>query len=112
MGISNPFDRTGILTVVAGRDFAVATSGVVERGAHVVNPVTGVLSGELASVTVVGASLTRVDAYATAAFAMGRHGFEWLEARSNCDALVVAADGAVAFTTNFPGADDPPPDLE
>jgi len=110
VGISNPFDRAGVLTVVAGRDFAVATSGVVERGPHIINPMTAAPAGELASVTVVGGSLTRVDAYATAAFAMGRLGFGWLEARSDCDALVVAADGAVSFTTDFPGGDDPPPE--
>ena len=102
VGISDPLDRTRLLTVVTsrGRDFAVATSGVAERGDHIVNPVTGERAGELAGVTVVGRSLTRVDAYATAAFAMGRAALRWIEPLGY-DALLVSADGAVMATPGF-----------
>jgi FAD:protein FMN transferase len=90
-----------VLTVVTGRDVAVATSGVAERGAHIVNPFTGRPATELASVTVVGASLTRVDALATAAFAMGAGALAWVESIAGCEGLVVAADGTVAATTRL-----------
>jgi thiamine biosynthesis lipoprotein len=102
VGISDPLDRTRLLTVVTspGRDFAVATSGVAERGDHIVNPVTGERAGELAGVTVVGRSLTRVDAYATAAFAMGRPALRWIEPLGY-EALLVSADGAVMATPGF-----------
>lgn len=98
VGISDPLDRTRLLTVVTGRDFAVATSGSAERGAHIINPVSGAPADSLASVTVVGRSLTRCDAYATAAFAMGPLGFRWIERVEDHEALVVSADGLIAST--------------
>jgi thiamine biosynthesis lipoprotein len=105
VGISDPLDRLRILAVVPGRDFAVATSGTAERGAHIVDPVAGVPAAGLASVTVVGRSLTRCDAYATAAFAMGAEGVRWVEDLPDHDGLVVFADGRVASTAGFPDAD-------
>ena len=101
VGISDPFERTRVLRVVSGRDVAIATSGVAERGAHIVNPFTGRAATELASVTVVGASLTRIDAYATAAFAMGAGALSWLESLPGCEGLVVAADATVAATAGL-----------
>ena len=105
VGIADPLDRTRLLTVVRSEspgDFAVATSGVAERGAHIVDPFTSGAPQELASVTVVGRSLTRVDAYATAAFAMGWPALRWLEPLGY-EALFVAADGRVATTEHFAG---------
>jgi thiamine biosynthesis lipoprotein len=101
VGISDPRDRSSILTTVTGRDFAVATSGTVERGEHIVDPVAQTPARGLASVTVVGRSLTRVDAYATAAFAMGPAALGWIESKPDCDAMVVALDGDVRSTPGF-----------
>lgn len=106
VGISDPFDRTRLLAVVSGRDLAVATSGTAERGAHIVGAAAA--GGELAGVTVVGPSLTRADAYATAAFAMGPRCVQWLEALPDHEGLVVFADGKVAATMGFPAADVEP----
>jgi thiamine biosynthesis lipoprotein len=88
---------------VAGRDFAVATSGTAERGAHIMNPVRGRPAAGLASVTVVGASLTYADAYATAVFAMGpRLGREWAEsAMDGYAALAILPDGVTWQTRGF-----------
>ncbi|HEX3393093.1 MAG TPA: FAD:protein FMN transferase [Acidimicrobiales bacterium] len=105
VGISDPFDRTRVLSVVEGSDFAVATSGTAERGAHIVNPVTGAAAGELASVTVVGRSLTRCDAYATAAFARGRGARRWMEGVPDHEALIVSTHGLVTQTAGFPVVD-------
>lgn len=101
VGISDPQDRSRILTVVTGRDFAVATSGLVERGAHIIDPTTRTAARGVASVTVTGASLTRVDAYATAAFAMGPDALSWIESRPGYEAMVVDVGGAVHSTTGF-----------
>jgi thiamine biosynthesis lipoprotein len=98
VGIVDPFDRTRILTVVTGRDLAVATSGTAERGAHIVDPRTGAPAAGLASVTVVGKSLTRTDAYATAAFAMGPKALAWAQQLPAHETLVVSADGTAAAT--------------
>jgi FAD:protein FMN transferase len=54
IGIADPLRPGTLALVVAGRDFAVATSGVAERGPHILNPHTGQPATDLASVTVVG----------------------------------------------------------
>ena len=71
IGIAHPLRPGRLALVVAGRDFAVATSGVAERGPHIIDPHTGRPAAGLASITVVGPRLAETDAYATAAFAMG-----------------------------------------
>jgi len=90
VGVSHPADRTQVMRVVTGRDFAVATSGRGERGDHIVNPYTRSPATELAAVTVIGRSLTRADAYATAALAMGPAAAPWLDNREGYGGFVVA----------------------
>ncbi len=41
VGIADPLHPGRLALVVAGQDFAVATSGVAERGAHIIDPYTG-----------------------------------------------------------------------
>jgi thiamine biosynthesis lipoprotein len=101
IGIVDPFDRTRVLTVVTGRDLAVATSGIAERGAHIFDPRTGSPATGLASVTMVGRSLARTDAYATAAFAMGANAPWWAGQLPWHEALIVATDGTVTATPGF-----------
>lgn len=101
VGISDPLRRTRVLTVVAGRDIAVASSGTAERGAHILDPHTGRPAVALAGVTVVGTSLTLVDAYATAAFARGVGARDWVEELPGHEALVVDANGRLSSTTGF-----------
>jgi thiamine biosynthesis lipoprotein len=77
VGIRHP-DRADRLAAVLGlRDCAVATSGAYERGDHIRDPRTGRPASGLLSISVVGPSLAWADAYATAAFAMGRDGIAW-----------------------------------
>jgi len=102
IGIQHPTERERLAAVLEVRDAAVATSGTYERGLHVVDPHTGVAVSELVSVTVVGSSLTYADAYATAAFAMGRAGMEWLARRGDYEAFGITADGMAVST---PGLD-------
>ena len=94
IGVTDPLDRSRLLTTVEGRDLAVATSGTAERGAHLVDPRTGGPALGLASVTVTGPSLTEADVAATAAFVLGDAGLEWL-AGKGLGGIVVGLDGAV-----------------
>lgn len=110
IGIADPFDRARLVAVVEGTELAVATSGVAERGAHVVDPRTGAPATGLASVTLVGADLVSADAtladgFATAALAAGpeapallthlaRRGWEW---------LTVDTTGRLTHSAGFPG---------
>lgn len=101
IGILDPLHLGSIVTVVAGRDLAVATSGTSERGGHVLNPFTGRPATELASLTVVGAGIARADAYATAAFAMGRAAYDWLEGLLGYEGFGISAAGDVWCTSGW-----------
>ena len=102
VGINDPHDRTKVLTIVTGHDFAVATSGTSERGEHIINGRTGQAAKGLASVTVVGPSVQTADVYATAAVAMGSPAATWLEGLAAYSGLVVYDDGAVRRSSRFP----------
>jgi FAD:protein FMN transferase len=93
VGIANPHRVGELLTVVAGSDIAVATSGTAERGAHILDPHTGLAPNGLASVTIVGRRLSDVDPYATAAFAMGSAARGWLDGLAGHCGLGVNNDG-------------------
>jgi thiamine biosynthesis lipoprotein len=71
VGIRHPIERDKLAAVIAVTDGAVATSGTYERGPHILDPFTGRPATGLSSVTVIGRDLGTVDAYATAAFAIG-----------------------------------------
>lgn len=101
IGIAHPLQRGAIASVVHLTDGAVATSGVAERGAHVIDPFTGQPAIALASVTLVGRDLIRTDAYATAALAMGDRAHRWLEACAEYEAFAVAADGFGWCTSGY-----------
>jgi thiamine biosynthesis lipoprotein len=101
VGIAHPLRPGSLALVVAGRDFAVATSGVAERGAHIVNPHTGRPATGLASLTVVGSRLAVTDAYATAAFAMGAAARDWVESLDGYEAFAVTDDGQSWQTSGF-----------
>jgi FAD:protein FMN transferase len=101
VGIADPLRPGRLALVVAGRDFAVATSGVAERGAHIIDPHTGRPPAGLASITVVGTSLAETDAYATAAFAMGPAARDWVESLEEYEAFAVSTAGATWQTSGF-----------
>jgi thiamine biosynthesis lipoprotein len=101
-GIAHPLVPGALTVIVEGRDLAVATSGVAERGHHVLDPHTGRPADALASVTVVGPDLTFADAYATAALAMGLDAPAWLAQLAGHEAYVIDAGGFVWWTDGFP----------
>jgi len=102
VGIQHPHVRHGIAAVVRANDLAVATSGQYERGEHVLDPHTGAAPEGVLSVTVTGPSLGAADAYATAAFAMGRDGPSWTASLDGYEALTILSDGTVLSTPGFP----------
>lgn len=108
IGIAHPLQREAYASVVQLRDGAVATSGVAERGAHVLDPFTGKPAVDLASVTVVGTDLTRTDAYATAALAMGARARGWLEQLVGYEAFAVLPDGRGWWTSGYPSVGSVP----
>jgi thiamine biosynthesis lipoprotein len=101
VGITHPFRLDALCAVVRVGGGAVATSGIYERGLHVVDPHRHAPATDLASVTVVGAELVRTDAYATAALAMGDEARDWLSALDGYEALVIDAVGRGWETPGF-----------
>jgi thiamine biosynthesis lipoprotein len=106
IGVAHPLEPDKLAAVVVGNDLAVATSGVAERGRHLVDPHTGRPPDGLACVTVVGPRLTFADAYATAAFAMGAAAQSWIEQLPDHWGFGIDADGAAWRTGGF-GTVDP-----
>ena len=74
VGIRHPLEPDRVAAVVVATDLAVATSRTYARGAHILDPHTGRPAAGVLSVTIVGPDLATADAYATAAYAMGRLG--------------------------------------
>ncbi|MFG1890546.1 FAD:protein FMN transferase [Micromonospora sp. NPDC049051] len=105
IGVRHPWDAMSTCLVLAGTDLAVATSGVYERGHHVLDPRRGVPATGLRSVTVVGPDLGLADAYATAAVAMGPAGLGWLDGLPGHRHAVVTDDARLLHSTGLPLAD-------
>jgi FAD:protein FMN transferase len=59
------------------------------------------VSRELLSLTVAGPSLTLADAYATAGFAMGESGIEWVAAQPGYAPYAVTREGRVRYSDGF-----------
>lgn len=98
VGIRHPDQADRVAGVLLIRDLAVATSGLYERGAHIVDPHTGTPAAGLRSMTVIGPGLTLADAYATAAFAMGETGIAWVARQENHGAVAVTNDSRLVWT--------------
>lgn len=102
VGIADPLRPGRLALVVAARDCAVATSGAAERGAHITDPHTGRPASGLASLTMVGPSLTLADACATAAFAMGPAlARDWAESLDGYEAFAITEAGDTWQTPGF-----------
>jgi thiamine biosynthesis lipoprotein len=101
IGIADPARPGAISTIVTGHDLAIATSGGAERGPHILDPHTGGPATALLSLTLVGPHLTSVDAFATAAFAMGDAARDWVEEHDGLEAFAITADGLRWQTTGF-----------
>ena len=89
VGIAHPLRAGGLCAVLELTDGAVATSGTYQRGLHVIDPHTGRAPRDVVSVTIIGASLTDVDARATAALAMGSGAVDWLAGQTDVEAMVI-----------------------
>jgi len=101
IGVEDPHDPSRLIAVVPVHTGAVATSGTARRGAHILDARTGRPPTGVASVTVIGPSLTAADIDATAAFALGPDAVRWLRSRGHT-ALVVQTDGTTTVVGDSP----------
>lgn len=102
VGIRNPFDRGEVIKVVYPRGQGVATSGTYIRGEHIYDPHSGkAATSELAAITVIGPDIYEADRFATAAFAMGKRGIEFIERLPGFEGYAVFKDGTAVMTSGF-----------
>jgi thiamine biosynthesis lipoprotein len=106
IGITHPDDPMAVAAVVDVRDASIATSGISQRGEHVLDPRTREAARGARQATVIGTDGALADALATALLVSGRDGARWFAALPGWSAYVV--DGGTttawgpAFTTSIP----------
>lgn len=95
VGIADPRRPDRLAATLELADGAVATSGVAERGAHIVDPRTGMPARGIAAATVVAAGLTLADVWATTAVISGPDDVAWTRTSGIRSAVTVGDDGRV-----------------
>lgn len=102
IGIRNPFNRREIVKVVAVGSKGVATSGTYIRGQHIYNPhKPGALVDDIASLSVIGPNIYEADRFATAAFAMGASGIDFIESLDGYEAYMIDSNKRATLTSGF-----------
>ena len=102
VGIRNPFNRQQNVKVLALRDCGVATSGTAIRGQHIYDPHrpdTPLL--EVVSMTIIGPNVYDADRFATAAFAMGTKGIQFIERLPGFEGYMIDAQARATYTSGF-----------
>lgn len=102
VGIRNPFNTSQIVKVVGVSNQGMVTSGSYLRGNHIYNPHDRQDKlQEIVSITVLGPDVLEADRYATAAFAMGKDGINFIEQLSGYEGYMINNKGIATLTTGF-----------
>ncbi len=102
VGIRNPFNRDEQVKVLAISDLAVATSGTAIRGNHIYDPHNDLpLATSLVSLTVIAQSIFDADRMATAAFAMGSGGIEFIGELDGFEGYAISSNRTAIATNGF-----------
>lgn len=102
VGIRNPFNMDEIVKILSVTDCGVATSGTYVRGQHIYNPKDeGQVITDVLSLTVIGPDVYEADRFATAAFAMGRAGIDFIEYLPSFEGYMIDKDKQATYTTGF-----------
>jgi FAD:protein FMN transferase len=103
VGIRNPFDQRQIVKSLRLSDMGIATSGIYVRGRHIYDPhsTDGRLPDEIVSFTVLGPNVYEADRFATAAFAMGSQGIDFIEREWGLEGYMIDRNGMATMTSGF-----------
>ncbi len=102
IGIRNPFNIAQIVKVLSLTNLGIATSGSYIRGDHIYNPLGNHETvSEIVSLTVIGSNVYEADRFATAAFAMGREGIQFISQLDGFEGYMIDEFGLATFTTGF-----------
>ena len=102
VGIRNPFNRKQNVKILALSDCGVATSGTAIRGQHIEDPHhPGAPLLEIVSMTVIAPDIYDADRFATAAFAMGTKGIQFIERLPGVEGYMIDAQARATYTSGF-----------
>ncbi len=102
VGIRHPQEKDRVVRVLEISDIAVATSGIYEKGPHIVDPHTGSPETGMLSFTVVGRDILDADVFATAAFAMGlERGLGFVNSIDGYEGFAIGRDLRGTWTPGF-----------
>lgn len=101
IGIENPFARKKIIKVLKLKNCGIATSGNYIRGNHIYDPVNKKNLNEIVSFSVIGKNVYEADRFATAAFAMGLNGINFIENLEGFEGYMVKNNGIAIFTSGL-----------
>jgi FAD:protein FMN transferase len=102
IGIRNPFNRFENVKVLEIANKGVATSGTYIRGQHIYNPIKPKEKiTDIVSLTVIGPNIFDADRFATAAFAMGKNGINFIEKLAGFAGYMIDKDKIATYTNNF-----------
>jgi FAD:protein FMN transferase len=102
LGIRNPFDTQTIVKQLAVSGCGVATSGTYIRGDHIYDPVHDYAAPRVVqSITIIGPNVYDADRFATAAFAMGSDGVNFIENLKGFEAYMIDNAQTATFTSGF-----------
>jgi FAD:protein FMN transferase len=107
VGIRDPRNREGIVTMIPLEDAAISTSGDYERyfekdGVryhHIINPHTGDSAREVRSTSIIGSNATDTDALSTSVFVMGvAMGLELINSLPDTEAVIIDNHGRMYYS--------------
>jgi thiamine biosynthesis lipoprotein len=102
IGIRNPFNHNEHVKVLALTDRGIATSGTAIRGQHIYNPHNRTTPlQDVVSITVIGPDIYEADRFATASFAMGKKGIQFIEKLADFEGYMIDAQARATFTSGF-----------
>ena len=107
VGIRDPRNREGIVSMIPLEDVAISTSGDYERyfekdGVryhHIINPLTGDSAREVHSTSIIGSNATDTDALSTSVFVMGvAKGLELINSLPDTEAVIIDNHGRMYYS--------------
>lgn len=101
VGIRHPVERDKAARVVLASGLAVATSGTYEKGEHILDPHSGKPAKAWLSFTVVGPDILQADVFATACFAMGAAGLDFVSHLVSYEAYAIDNRLQASYTSGF-----------
>jgi thiamine biosynthesis lipoprotein len=101
VGIQNPFNPKEIIKIVRVSNIGIATSGNYQKGLHILNPKTRIPAAEIASISVLGPNVYEADRFATAAFAMGEKGIEFIEGLKGFEGYMIKNNQMAIMTSGL-----------